>query len=125
LGAIKGIIRHPFGIIKPFWFEPAKHLLKFITDDAYRALCIFAARHGNRDRFRDFVIHFKKWKIKIPDSVSFLNSFQEIFVRKIYQFKCNSDRPVIMDVGANIGLSVLFFIWGLNLKKNFITFQSC
>jgi FkbM family methyltransferase len=109
LGTIKGVVRHPFGLIKPLWFEPIKHLYRFITEDAYRALCIYALMYGNKERYRNFEIHYKKWKIKIPDSISFLHSFQEIFVRKLYEFQSTYDCPIIMDLGANIGLSVLFF----------------
>lgn len=36
-------------------------------------------------------------------------SFQEIFVDNDYLFETSSDRPVILDCGSNIGLSILYF----------------
>jgi FkbM family methyltransferase len=35
--------------------------------------------------------------------------FEEIFVRKHYYFESSNPRPVIVDVGSNIGLAILFF----------------
>jgi hypothetical protein len=35
--------------------------------------------------------------------------FREIFVNGIYMFKCDTDKPTIIDCGSNIGMSILFF----------------
>jgi FkbM family methyltransferase len=35
--------------------------------------------------------------------------FEEIFLRGQYRFESQNPRPVIIDVGSNIGLSILFF----------------
>ena len=43
------------------------------------------------------------------DSASFLSTYAEIFDQGIYAFSTASDMPYILDCGANIGLSVLFF----------------
>jgi FkbM family methyltransferase len=43
------------------------------------------------------------------DSASFLSAHEEIFVRGIYSFRSDSDRPFIIDGGANVGLATLFF----------------
>jgi len=43
------------------------------------------------------------------DAASFLFMYQEIFKRKIYLFDSPTETPYIIDCGANIGLSVLFF----------------
>jgi len=42
-------------------------------------------------------------------SVQFL--FREIFVRNEYAFQASSERPVVFDCGANIGMATLFFKW--------------
>jgi len=42
-------------------------------------------------------------------SIQFL--FREIFVRNEYAFDSTSDRPVVFDCGANIGMATLFFKW--------------
>ncbi|WP_026714565.1 FkbM family methyltransferase [Flavobacterium daejeonense] len=41
--------------------------------------------------------------------IAFYVTYQEIFVKGIYNFKTDSKKPVILDCGANMGLSVLFF----------------
>jgi len=41
--------------------------------------------------------------------LAFEDTYQEIFTKGIYTFKTNSDNPVIVDCGANMGLSLLFF----------------
>lgn len=40
---------------------------------------------------------------------SFLETYREIFEKKIYQFQPLRKNPLIIDCGANMGLSVLFF----------------
>lgn len=44
-----------------------------------------------------------------PDSGSFLHSVQEIFVDQVYRYAPEGERPYIIDAGANMGLSVLYF----------------
>ena len=40
---------------------------------------------------------------------SFENTYAEIFKKGIYNFRTTRDRPLIIDCGANMGLSLLFF----------------
>lgn len=49
------------------------------------------------------------WNLSIPDSASFLFSYREMFVDAIYAFRSGNPNPRILDIGANIGLSILFF----------------
>ena len=48
-------------------------------------------------------------EIQLPDSSSFLFMFTEIFLENVYQFKSNKKSPYIIDCGANIGLSLIYF----------------
>ena len=48
-------------------------------------------------------------RIKIPDSASFLSTYDEMFKKEIYKFNCSTTHPLIIDCGANIGLSVVYF----------------
>lgn len=52
----------------------------------------------------DFIISY-------PDFENFALLFREIFVQQSYKIELSSLRPRIVDVGSNIGLSVLFFKW--------------
>jgi FkbM family methyltransferase len=46
---------------------------------------------------------------KFPDASSFAWTYDELFKRHIYRFESDAVAPVIIDCGANIGLSVLYF----------------
>lgn len=48
-------------------------------------------------------------KFKYVDSASFVFIYKEIFQKEIYKFSINNSNPYIIDCGANIGLSVLYF----------------
>lgn len=41
--------------------------------------------------------------------LAFYETYKEIFENNIYEFKTNSSNPIIIDCGANMGLSVLYF----------------
>lgn len=43
------------------------------------------------------------------DKSSFLFMYEEIFEKEIYHFESENNKPLIIDCGANIGLSILYF----------------
>jgi FkbM family methyltransferase len=43
------------------------------------------------------------------DSASFIGQYNEIFLKKVYQFKSENQQPYIIDCGSNVGVSILFF----------------
>ena len=47
--------------------------------------------------------------LELADSASFLFMSREIFEHEIYRFRARSEDPYIIDGGANIGLSILYF----------------
>jgi FkbM family methyltransferase len=53
-------------------------------------------------KFLDFVFD-------VPDLPSFIGQFKEIFVENSYKFISKSEFPVIIDCGANIGTSCIYF----------------
>ncbi len=52
---------------------------------------------------------FNGRKMKFTSPFWFLHSVDEIFVQEVYRFSSDSENPVIIDCGANFGLSVLYF----------------
>jgi FkbM family methyltransferase len=48
-------------------------------------------------------------KLKISDKIGFDHSYNEIFEEKVYDIKFNSEAPLILDCGSNIGLSIIYF----------------
>jgi FkbM family methyltransferase len=47
--------------------------------------------------------------VTFPDAASFLFIYDEIFVKKVYEFQADTEGPYIIDAGANIGMSVIYF----------------
>lgn len=85
------------------------HCRRLVTDKWYRTLFRLHTALGNRPRYSACETSFNGWKVRIPDAASFLSTFEELFVNNIYSFRFPGNAPRILDVGANIGLSVLFF----------------
>lgn len=48
-------------------------------------------------------------KIQFIDNASFLFMYNEIFETQIYKFFTDNNKPYIIDCGANIGLSIIYF----------------
>lgn len=66
-------------------------------------------RIENLPRFTETEIEFLNKSIRIVDIASFLFMKKEIFEQEIYKFNSISDEPYIIDCGANIGLSIIYF----------------
>jgi FkbM family methyltransferase len=47
---------------------------------------------------------------KFSDSRGFIHSVEEIIVDKIYDFKPDNEKPLIIDCGSSFGLSIYFFL---------------
>jgi FkbM family methyltransferase len=97
------------GIFKPIIIEPIKHIYNMLSKQEYSTYNFLKSKIGNKERYQEFEMKLHKWNLLIPDSASFLSSYKEIFLEKIYDFKLDSEMPRILDIGANIGLSTLFF----------------
>ncbi|MCT7516346.1 FkbM family methyltransferase [Aliarcobacter cryaerophilus] len=60
-------------------------------------------------RFEELEVGFYDCKIKVPDAASLLFLNHELFGLEIYKFNSEKTQPFIIDCGANIGLSVIYF----------------
>ena len=97
------------GLLRPLIAGPARHVLRLLRDPEYRTLMRLETVLGGQPRFRACRARAYGWALEIPDAASFLSSYREIFVEGLYAFPW-AQRPLrILDLGANIGLSVLFF----------------
>lgn len=47
--------------------------------------------------------------VSVPDACTYLVGMEEIFQKGIYEFRATTTNPLILDCGANIGLSVIYF----------------
>ncbi len=60
-------------------------------------------------RFQVNKIKFQNRPLEFTDSSSLLGMINEIFINKNYNFNSDSEYPYIIDGGANIGISILYF----------------
>ncbi len=61
------------------------------------------------DRFTPRRISCLDYELSIVDGRSFVYQFKDIFLDQVYRFDAGTDRPIIIDCGANVGLSCLYF----------------
>lgn len=66
--------------------------------------------YGAEPRYKEIKnVKFLDFVFDVPDLPSFVWQFKEIFVDDIYKFQTQSDTPYIIDCGANIGMSCLYY----------------
>jgi FkbM family methyltransferase len=97
------------GLFAPFLREPAIHLYKLFADEHYRTYSRLASQLGRVPRRTECRVRVHGWDLLVPDAASFLSTWHELFVKGAYSFAHPGTAPRILDLGANIGLSVLFF----------------
>jgi FkbM family methyltransferase len=95
------------GWLAPLARGPAKHLLRIARDPEYRTWCGLEASLGRAPRFEERRVRVHGLDLTVPDPASFLSSYHEIFVERTLDFPWPSGDPRVLDLGANIGLSVL------------------
>lgn len=84
-------------------------LYRFITNPFYRRFIFYSIFYGTKKRFVKTNFSFNGLNIFAPDTLSFIWQYKEIFADQSYKFKTDSDKPIIYDCGANIGISCLYF----------------
>lgn len=97
-------------VIRPFVHDPIKHLLSLIFNKNYRSYAILCLFLASKNRYNPAKIKVNGLNFLAVDVTSFLSAFKSIFVNQIYCFSHKSESaPHILDCGANIGVSVLYF----------------
>lgn len=86
-----------------------KHRVKKVINRKYRSYHKELNRLKKLERYQAGITTILDKPIKFIDSASFLSAYQQIYINEIYLFNISSDNPVILDCGANIGLSTLYF----------------
>ncbi len=81
----------------------------FLHDYKYRVFLKLLFKYGKIKRNETREINFLNYHVTVPDCLSFIFQYKEIFVKEYYRFNSESETPVIYDCGANIGISVLYF----------------
>lgn len=86
-----------------------KHLGKLILRSDYRRYHFATEKLRRKSRYTHTTTNILGKEIELVDSASFLFMYKEIFEQQIYKFRAKNSEPFIIDCGANIGLSVLYF----------------
>jgi len=96
-------------LLTPFARGPWRHVKNLVIDRQYRTMATLLTKYRSVPPRQPRVIRFNGWTIEAPDVPSFLSAFYYIFVRRTYAFRPSRPRGIVVDCGANIGLSVLYF----------------
>lgn len=81
------------------------HSLKYILSKEYREL----SRIRQLPRYSSFKTKILGNELIGVDGASFVATYNELFKKEIYDFHTANNSPFIIDCGANIGLSIIFF----------------
>ena len=97
-------ILHP-GVMSWNLLCSVKYFFDLMTDELRDMYCKYP-----QIRYTEF-LNFKigGYVFDLPDLPSFLFQYKEIMQDEIYLFKTFDDNPVIIDIGSNVGTSVIFF----------------
>ena len=82
-----------------------KYWIKYIISSRYRQL----EKIRRAPRYTRISTTILGAPLIVPDGESFFYSYQEIISQEIYAFKTRRQEPVILDCGANLGLSTIYF----------------
>lgn len=86
-----------------------KGIYNYFNNSSEREFIRLTYLYGDKKRYISEDIKFLDYQFSVPDCLSFVWQFKDIFVEENYKFKAGTDRPLILDCGANIGLSCLYF----------------
>lgn len=90
-----------------------KPLYLYLTNRYYRANVSLFSKYSKSERHKQKTVRFLDYTMDVPDPLSFIHQYKEIFLEGTYKFTTSNPSPVIYDCGANVGLSCIYF------KKNF------
>jgi len=82
---------------------------KFLKNPLERKFTYLTIVYGSKKRFQERKINILGFEFIVPDTLSFIWQFKEIFVEGYYRFDTSTKTPVIYDCGANVGTSCAFF----------------
>jgi FkbM family methyltransferase len=80
-----------------------------LSTPANREMMKLLLKYGDKPRHLTTEVAFNNLKLTVPDVMSFLWQYKEIFADEFYHFDAATSEPVIFDCGANVGMSILFF----------------
>lgn len=94
------------------WNTPPRIIATYLKNMLYKLVYKNPDSLDDLNKFKRYTetsIRYLNHDLKIVDSASFLFFEDEIFQKEIYRFKTDNLQPRIIDCGANIGASVIYF----------------
>ncbi|MCZ6702618.1 MAG: FkbM family methyltransferase, partial [Ignavibacteria bacterium] len=95
--------------MKVFLERSFNGLYKAIRNPNERKFVFYSIIYGSKRRYEEKKMNFLNYNIRVPDALSFIWQFKEIFVDEYYKFESELTEPVIYDCGSNIGMSCIYF----------------
>jgi FkbM family methyltransferase len=86
-----------------------KGLYYFIVDKTFRSFFFKVIIYGTQDKKPNKAIRLGKHNVSILHYKSFVWQYYEIYFKKYYNFPSLNPSPIIIDCGANLGLSIINF----------------
>lgn len=86
-----------------------RNLYYFFRFKEYRTFYKLLFLYGDKKRYVPFTTSVGGHKIDVPDALSFIWQYKEIFVDQSYRFNSDKKELTIIDCGSNIGLSALYY----------------
>lgn len=99
------------------------HWGRCLFDKDYRHTSYHLKQLKSVPRYQPAVTTIFGQPFELADSASFISTFQQLFKEQIYRFDSKTTEPFILDCGANIGLSILYFK-RLYPKSRIIAFEA-
>ena len=92
------MLRHPIG-----------HYVKMLHNTQYRERQLEIRKLWKTERYTPMQTRLINPPVQVADSATFLPMYHAIFESEVYKFVADTETPYILDGGANIGLSALYF----------------
>jgi FkbM family methyltransferase len=87
----------------------ARSLIRFANEPEYRRVSALSARYLLSPRRKPGRVHIAGGPFEFCDAASFLSAYEEVFADRIYAFRARTDAPLVLDLGANVGVGVVYF----------------
>lgn len=92
------------------WLKIALKESSFLfRDKKYIYFAWLATLYGSNKRHTETKMSIEGKSFIVPDSLSVVWQYYEIFFKKYYSFHSETAKPRIIDIGSNIGLSIYYF----------------
>ena len=105
---VQSFFKHFFSIIGKRHLGFGKRFRLLVT---FFLVYIKRLMHKRVVNFDGTYVSVVGFRVYFDDFEDFFWSFKDIFLDESYYFKYENKQPIIIDAGANIGLSVLYFKW--------------